>query len=394
MIVTCPECSSRFKVDAEELGDNGRKVKCSICGHIWLAKPQDAQPAGEGGGDSSNMDKIQITDEDIEGDVENKEEEKETAEDEGLEPEAEAEAEAEPEAEVELETEPQADSDKQEAIDANNQGEDSKVIEEDDDEEEEGDKAAGESSKDDGLNDEEVEDIPESIKPLAAEEAGTKSGDKQNIASRSDGIRKHLTNKKFTGYAAASAIFLIILILLLATQGWMISVWPQSRAIYNLIGRGSVIPGQGLVFDRVEVVPDGHDSFKVSGMIINQTKIKTPVPMMEISLYSQYDEFIEKWYIAPPANNLEAEDTMAFEAKLAPSAGGKHTKKHIRGKALRAKIRFVLSVRNKSPDKGKNKEKEREKENIHEARTAEEGGGNTHAHQTDGQTHQSGGEAP
>ncbi len=41
MIVACPSCGSRFKVDAERLGEKGRKVKCSSCGHIWLQRPEE-----------------------------------------------------------------------------------------------------------------------------------------------------------------------------------------------------------------------------------------------------------------------------------------------------------------------------------------------------------------
>lgn len=40
MILTCPQCSANFKVPDGALGDNGRKVKCSDCGHIWHQVPE------------------------------------------------------------------------------------------------------------------------------------------------------------------------------------------------------------------------------------------------------------------------------------------------------------------------------------------------------------------
>jgi predicted Zn finger-like uncharacterized protein len=39
MYITCPECYTRFAVTADEIGKNGRKVKCSKCFNIWHQKP-------------------------------------------------------------------------------------------------------------------------------------------------------------------------------------------------------------------------------------------------------------------------------------------------------------------------------------------------------------------
>lgn len=43
MIITCPNCASRFNLKDELLGDKGRNVKCAKCSHRWFAeKPADA----------------------------------------------------------------------------------------------------------------------------------------------------------------------------------------------------------------------------------------------------------------------------------------------------------------------------------------------------------------
>ena len=39
MIITCPECSARFVVKAEAIGEKGRKVKCAKCSHKWFQEP-------------------------------------------------------------------------------------------------------------------------------------------------------------------------------------------------------------------------------------------------------------------------------------------------------------------------------------------------------------------
>ena len=40
MILTCPSCTTRYKLDPERLGDDGRKVRCSDCGFEWFQPPE------------------------------------------------------------------------------------------------------------------------------------------------------------------------------------------------------------------------------------------------------------------------------------------------------------------------------------------------------------------
>jgi predicted Zn finger-like uncharacterized protein len=41
MILKCPSCETRYALDPAKLGDDGRRVKCARCGHIWFATPPD-----------------------------------------------------------------------------------------------------------------------------------------------------------------------------------------------------------------------------------------------------------------------------------------------------------------------------------------------------------------
>ncbi len=43
MIVTCPSCETSFAVDESLLGEQGRKVRCSECGHRWHQLPEQAE---------------------------------------------------------------------------------------------------------------------------------------------------------------------------------------------------------------------------------------------------------------------------------------------------------------------------------------------------------------
>ena len=38
MIITCSSCSTKYSISKKVLGENGKKVKCSNCGHEWYQK--------------------------------------------------------------------------------------------------------------------------------------------------------------------------------------------------------------------------------------------------------------------------------------------------------------------------------------------------------------------
>jgi len=38
MIITCPSCKKKFKIDANLIPSEGRNLKCGSCGHVWFFK--------------------------------------------------------------------------------------------------------------------------------------------------------------------------------------------------------------------------------------------------------------------------------------------------------------------------------------------------------------------
>ena len=41
MIITCPNCNKKFKIDPTLIPEDGRDLKCGSCDHVWLYKIKD-----------------------------------------------------------------------------------------------------------------------------------------------------------------------------------------------------------------------------------------------------------------------------------------------------------------------------------------------------------------
>lgn len=48
MILTCPQCATRYQIDDSKFPAEGRKVRCTKCGHLWFqaAPAPEPKPAG------------------------------------------------------------------------------------------------------------------------------------------------------------------------------------------------------------------------------------------------------------------------------------------------------------------------------------------------------------
>ena len=41
MIITCPNCNKKFKIDNSLIPDEGRELQCGSCNHVWLYKIEE-----------------------------------------------------------------------------------------------------------------------------------------------------------------------------------------------------------------------------------------------------------------------------------------------------------------------------------------------------------------
>ena len=47
MILSCPDCGTRFAIDADKLRPDGRRVKCGKCAHVWFESAPEPEPEPE-----------------------------------------------------------------------------------------------------------------------------------------------------------------------------------------------------------------------------------------------------------------------------------------------------------------------------------------------------------
>ena len=72
MIINCPNCNKRFKINPSLIPDNGRDLKCGSCDHVWFYKIEDKnlKPLSLKEDIIDNEEKLEIIDKKIEQTIE------------------------------------------------------------------------------------------------------------------------------------------------------------------------------------------------------------------------------------------------------------------------------------------------------------------------------------
>lgn len=272
MQIYCPKCKTGYEIDAEVVPENGRKLRCAVCGKVFKCMPEDLI-------DGSKLRTAEFT-----------EEEKEHLDEQGhlQEP------------EVEAEPAPSAEND---AVPAAESEEVSAEVEEVT-EESAAEEPAGEVSE------EPAEEAPtKSLEELEAEASIPGAKDVKDIFERlsqetealfkaeseEKPVKKYLFSfKKAFGLQNPRnykyyvfAILALILLSLYYARFEVVRKVPFMEPVYRVLGIKAVVTGEGLEFQNVtrrDYEEDYVRKFEIKGFIANKTAKTMDIPTIKIEL--------------------------------------------------------------------------------------------------------------
>lgn len=257
MIVTCPNCASRFVLAAEALAPGGQKVRCTNCEEVWEQEPDEDEL----------LENIDLPEEEID------QANNETPHDDSID-------------EDDGDIDPDTDLDPEETYDE--QG--------DDDVETEGDEAG------------EDDDIPEAVKPL--DERPLTRAQPQEPEEKP----KRSLPKPLAEIILVLVIFTALCAPLFVFKSSIMRAWPNAIAFYDLLGMAGEPPGEGLVLDKLSANIE-EQTLTITGQAINLTSSDVIMPLIEITLRDDHGEIKKHWYLEPSQTSLEAEQVLPIAAE-------------------------------------------------------------------------------
>jgi predicted Zn finger-like uncharacterized protein len=255
MILTCPNCSTRYQADATKFLPAGRNVRCAKCAHVWLQMPPPPEPETELAIVTAQA--SAVADEESPPDVVRSEPPPALVT--RSEPPPSIVARAEPPAVARPQTAPQVPvfvpRVGPDHVDAN-------------------------------------EDIPSGV-PLVARLATA------------------------AGWAGLALVVLLIGWAALSFRGDVIAFWPQSASLYKAVGLS--LKAKGIQFvgvtNRVEI-QDGAHVLVVSGRLVNNSNRELPVPPIRIALTNLERHELYHWPVVSNVPSLKPGETAPFQARL------------------------------------------------------------------------------
>lgn len=271
MILTCPQCSSRFMVADELIGTDGRKVKCSSCAHIWFQEPKEIE-----------ADVVEGVADELPADEDFPADENENVS-----------AEIDPE-EVDF-----AETDEDGNAQKSDDGSEAAQVFEDTLNKLEQELADEKAEQ--GAN---TEDIPDSVKPLPENE--------QPAIDPLSGEVKETTKSRIIGYALAAVFFVLCFIPVILMSGPIMKSWKPSIPFYKTIGISVPPMAEDLVFDRLKIEIVDDFNLKLSGHIINLSDLEQPLPYIRAVLRDKSGNAVGTWFIRLQQDVLAPESMLAF----------------------------------------------------------------------------------
>ena len=371
MIITCPNCSTRYTVDKAAIGD-GKNTRCSHCQHTWFvnvdaltqsrpAVPRRMQPPLQPNPYAGQMMPGMVPGQMVPGMVPGQmmpgmvpggmvpgqmmpgmmpgqmpqgtpqgalqglavdpaaavapQPAPQPAPEPEPEPEPELEPEPEPvpEPEPELEPEPEPEAEAEELLSAEQLDD---MFGDDDEPEPMASLVANNSNNDDEIDSlDGLEDIPEPD-PIPQVFTGGEDGDEDGNAPQKRSLVKVI------GGAVSSVLLLVVLVGFFG-KGFIMEKIPASNGIYEMIGLGKKL-GEGLNIQgikRAYETDGGEEVLVVRGKVLNVTDKIIDVPMIKIVLKDSDDKAVSTIFVAPLKSQLKGRNALSFKGVIKkPSA--------------------------------------------------------------------------
>lgn len=178
------------------------------------------------------------------------------------------------------------------------------------------------------------DEIPESVRPIP-------KGSNVPAVKAKDDEEDAQGRASIGGAVAAALVFVLVTGVLLFMNKAVVNAWPPSHVVYELLGVDVSLPGQGLVFDKMQARAGAKGSTLISGSIINLTSEDVRVPMIAADFRDSEGNVLARVLIEPPAPYVDAEGAMALGVTLEDYP-----------QASEVFVRFVLDKGGLSQDSG------------------------------------------
>ena len=269
MILSCPSCRARYLVASAAIGEDGRTVRCTKCGHQWFQDPDESEEVDL----SALADALE--DDDYDNDI----------------------------------RVPDVDS-INEVV--------SSAVE---------DQEIGFSgqSHEESVEDDGSESIPESVKPRAEDDDDDDLLVRNpNLPAFADDVRQEGRFGRMVAHGLAFVIFCGLMGYVLASKDTMIEKWPPSAGFYKLVGFDMPLAGEGLIIERATaniVKKRGEEVLLVRGSILNLKSSPVSVPDLVATLRSaESDDQMVEWRITPDVDVLDPDASYQFSAEYKESS--------------------------------------------------------------------------
>ncbi|HWE06899.1 MAG TPA: DUF3426 domain-containing protein [Rhizomicrobium sp.] len=106
----------------------------------------------------------------------------------------------------------------------------------------------------------------------------------------------------------------------------VVSLWPQSSSLYELLGVAASAKGIAIVdpaFHRE--LEDGQPVLAVTGRLVNTSSREVGVPAIRVALFDRDERELCHWTISPSQPTLRPGQSVKFFTQLSsPPAGARH----------------------------------------------------------------------